>query len=506
MIQNVASIVSLVLENIFFLPRRGLRTLLAGSRSLLRNHHAADQDLAVIPKDPTSGSLRARLSPVTRQFVVCPTCHALYPFLPGDNPTNLDNPFPLHCDCHRTPESPTCGSMLWKQQQVGGDGPPLWIPVRKYVHQDLKSWVGRLLSRPGMEDMLDSCWTQSSGASSNVSDIWTSNVFSNLKDSDGGPFLPGPNGEGRLVFSLSVDSFNPFHNKTAKQSVSSTGIWMVLLNLPQHLRYLHENMYVAGVIPGPDKPSKEDIYTYIELVMHDLLEFWYPGVRFSRTEKSELGRLFKAMLVPLICDMLAARQLIGLGSVTSHSFCTFCDLDIDDIDITDRREWPAKDQEHIRRIAQLWRNASTTKEQEVIFDSFGIRWSPLHLLPYWDPIRYTVVDPMHALDLNLFQNHCRTIFQIDTKYPGGDGTAAPMQAPQRGISTKDQLRSLQRCVQLIRLNGPDMVTELIRHPRLVLYTICVDNNILGRDQSVIVGTKWVLSNNIYNWASLSTAC
>lgn len=71
---------------------------------------------------------------------------------------------------------------------------------------------------------------------------------------------------------MSVDSFNPFHNKTAKQSVSSTGIWLVLLNLPQHLRYLQENMYLAGVIPGPNKPSLSDIYHYIDLVVVELLE------------------------------------------------------------------------------------------------------------------------------------------------------------------------------------------------------------------------------------------
>lgn len=309
-LQSASSILSLVLENIFFIPRRALRTLLAGSRGLLRQHRATNEDIAAIQIDPTSGLLRARLNPVTKQFVVCPSCHALYPFLPGDNPRNQDNPFILNCDNQRTSASPVCGTMLWKEKSLG-NGQSLLLPVRKYVHQDLKSWVGRLLSRPGMEDMLDSCWEPAAPPSSprsNVPDIWSSRVFETLKDSTGAPFYPGPNGEGRLVFSLSVDSFNPFHNKTAKQSVSSTGIWMVLLNLPQHLRYLHENMYVAGIIPGPDKPSKEDIYAYIELVMKDLLEFWCPGFRFSRTAKEALGRLFKAILVPLVCDMLGARQ------------------------------------------------------------------------------------------------------------------------------------------------------------------------------------------------------
>ncbi|KAG5222102.1 STE/STE11/BCK1 protein [Salix suchowensis] len=48
----------------------------------------------------------------------------------------------------------------------------------------------------------------------------------------------------------------------------------------------------------------------------------------------------KALLVPLICDMLGARQVAGLpGTVNAHYFCTTCDLDVDDIDILDIKEW-----------------------------------------------------------------------------------------------------------------------------------------------------------------------
>ena len=93
----------------------------------------------------------------------------------------------------------------------------------------------------------------------------------------------------------------------------------MLLNLPQHLRYLPENMYLAGIIPA-DKPSTEDIYPYLELVTQELLDFWIPGVMFLRTGRELHGRLFKVMLIPVVCDMLAVRQVIGLGSVASHNF------------------------------------------------------------------------------------------------------------------------------------------------------------------------------------------
>ena len=81
-----------------------------------------------------------------------------------------------------------------------------------------------------MEDLLDNPYVPAANHGeptdeSTVDDIWQSQAFTNLRDSDhdGDLFFPAKDGEGRLVFSLSVDGFNPFHNKTAKQTVSSSG-------------------------------------------------------------------------------------------------------------------------------------------------------------------------------------------------------------------------------------------------------------------------------------------
>jgi hypothetical protein len=200
--------------------------------------------------------------------------------------------------------------------------------------EDLKHWPGCLLSRKGIEDYLAGPPHVPAGQDrpTEIDDIWLSDTFLDLKDASGRPFYPGPSTEGRLVFGLSVNGFDPFGNKTAKQTVSSTGIWLVLLNLPCHLWYLPKNIYVAGIIPGPDKPSINKIKHYLQLVVDELKDFWDPGVFFSRTYNHPLGRLFLAMLVPIICNMLAARQVIGYASApTAHYFCILCELDINDI-------------------------------------------------------------------------------------------------------------------------------------------------------------------------------
>ncbi|KDR77504.1 hypothetical protein GALMADRAFT_65801 [Galerina marginata CBS 339.88] len=500
-VMRVATVLSLVMECIYFVPRRAIRVLLGGFRSFLRVAGALPLVIESVPVDPRPGHSHFQLDPITRQFIVCTSCHFLYPFIPGNNPNNEESPFALTCDHQRTPESPVCRNPLWKSRDLGGGHTQL-VPFRKYLHQVLKSWVGRLISRKGIEDLLDSPFAGNGPANPDnapVDDILRSRIFQELTDASGQPFFPAPGKEGRLVFSLSVDGFNPFGNKTAKQTVSSTGIWLVLLNFPQHLRYLPENMYLAGVVP--DKPSKEDIYPYVKLVVSELLEFWNDGVTFSRTFNEIYGRLFKAMLVPVVCDMPAARQVIGLGAATAHNFCTFCDLDIDDINVLDRAEWPEKDLTHIRHIAELWRDAPSEQHQTAIFDAYGIRWSPLHDLPYWNIVKYTIIDPMHALDLNNLQNHCRSVFQIDISVPGGDGLSEV--SHQNQSIGKELLKAHEKCVQLIRRNDANLLDQLVVHPRSVLYKTCVDNDILAPNHALVVGIKWVLAKNIVAWVRSS---
>ncbi|RDB18682.1 hypothetical protein Hypma_014671 [Hypsizygus marmoreus] len=501
MVSKAATVVSLILEHLFFAPRRARRAQLAGSRDILRANGASSSTINAIAKDPRPISSHYRLDPVTRRFLSCPTCYYLYPLNPGDSPDNAHNPSISHCSYRKTPQSLPCNTPLWKQRKINLNR-SVWVPCRKYLHQDLKFWLGRMLSRKGIEDILAQCQRVTpSDLNSPIPDIWFSKMFADLVDTAGNPFFPGPDGEGRLVFSLSVDSFNPFHMKTAKQSASSTGIWLVLLNLPPHLRYLPENMFLVGVIPGPGKPSLDQMNHSLQLLVNDLKEFWDPGVFFTRTYNYRQGRLFKAMLVPLVADMLAARQVLGLPSTaTAHSFCTFCDLDQDDIDIFDKSQWPAKDVEDIRRMGEQWKTAASEAIQKEIFEGFGRRWSPLLDLPYWNPVLYAVIDSMHALDLGLFQNHCRRLFRIDAEHIGGDGSAGPIPPPYKRVSTVPDKKSLRTCLALIRSGDQgDLLDQLLTFKRKVLYTVCVDNNIIAPGKTMVVGTKWVLANNIYNW-------
>ncbi|KII89487.1 hypothetical protein PLICRDRAFT_108974 [Plicaturopsis crispa FD-325 SS-3] len=507
-IRKASSILSLILENMFFVPRRGLRAQLSGLRDVLRSMgDISATSLSLIPKDPSTARSHFRLDPTTTTYISCTKCFCLYRYSPGDHPHGgVHGPnFPLTCTHKKTRQSEACGASLWKQRSLGGER-TMTVPCRTYLHNDLKSWLGRLLCRPGMEDILEKTGEglRPDGPDPPVVDIWQSKVFASLVDPSGQSFLPSrSNGELRLVFALAADGFNPNQNKMAKKQSSTFAMWLVLLNFPPHLRYRPENIFPVGFIAG--KPSIEEVNHALQLVVNDLKEFWKPGVRFSRTYKYRLGRLALSILIPLICDMLGARQMGGFSSATSHYFCTLCHLDIDDIDILDRGEWPARNEEMHRRRAEAWRDAESEADRKHLAEAHGIRWSALLDLEYWRPVIFIILESMHALDLNLFPNHCRNLFQIDTKSNGGDGFVETPPMRDKCVTTLEGLKSVARYQKIIDRGPENLSEQLFKAPRKVLYTLCVRQNILGVGNTIVVGTKEILVGNICRWVSASSS-
>ncbi|KAF9487936.1 hypothetical protein BDN71DRAFT_1368563, partial [Pleurotus eryngii] len=247
------------------------------------------------------------IDPVLRTFICCTSCHSIYLYNPNE-PSN-----PPRCVGRHAPESAPCAVQLWKETIVGGR--QHLVPCMLYQHQDFKHWLARILARKGIDDLLDSYPSELRSEHQPISDIWLANILSQLKGHDGNPF----SGPGRLVFGLSVDSFEPNASRPGHTPQSSTGIWIVCYNFPPHLRYLHSNIYLTGVIPGPKKPSIDKINPYIQLIVDDFLQFWKPGVFFSRTHGSASGRTYFAALIPLVCDMLGARQVAGKPAPGSHN-------------------------------------------------------------------------------------------------------------------------------------------------------------------------------------------
>ena len=77
---------------------------------------------------------------------------------------------------------------------------------------------------------------------------------------------------------LSVDWFQPY--KHVQYSVGA--IYLVVLNFPRSLRYLRENMILAGIIPGPNELSLH-ITSFLEQLVAELNRLW-KGVEIETME------------------------------------------------------------------------------------------------------------------------------------------------------------------------------------------------------------------------------
>ncbi|KAJ4464154.1 hypothetical protein C8R41DRAFT_768997 [Lentinula lateritia] len=176
------------------------------------------------------------------------------------------------------------------------------------------------------------------------------------------------------------------------------------------------------------KPSQHHINFTLRKLVKQLLPFW-EGVFYVRTARYFLGRRVFIALIPAVCDTEGAHQLSGFASHSHTYFCRRCLLQIGDIHNLVPETWIMRDPAQHRQLALKWKEASTEEERQKIYDEFGIRWSELLELPYWDPVLFTIIDDMHFAQLGLFETHLRDVWQIDHEKSGGDGKPPSLSKP-----------------------------------------------------------------------------
>ncbi|EAU81124.2 hypothetical protein CC1G_09766 [Coprinopsis cinerea okayama7 len=353
------------------------------------------------------------LMPRSRAYICCPQCFRLYwvdPSLPATSRPEL---------CTAITFGAVCGARLRKRRKTRSGVSE--TPIREFHHQEFNEYLGRLFARPDLQDYLYSDPTERFPNKDFVWDIWDATALRDFKDSDGTTFVKAPKGESRLVFSLNMDGFNPYRNKEAGKKVTVGALYMVCLNLPPTIRYDLENIYLVGIIPGPQGPSQHELNHLLRPLVKDLLRLWSPGVYLTQTFRFPEGCTVRGALVPLVCDLPASRQTSGFAHYKSNKFCSECHQCLDDINDLDVENWRRRSWKDHLEWARKWKSASSLAEREAITHEHGVRWSELLRLPYWDPTAFTIIDSMHAFYLRLFQHHCRSIWGMDVTLEDGDG-------------------------------------------------------------------------------------
>jgi hypothetical protein len=239
-------------------------------------------------------------------------------------------------------------------------------------------------------------------------------------------FLDRPDGEGRYAFALFVDFFTA-EGASLRNAHASLGIIaLACLNLPADIRYKPENMFLAGIVPGPEEPKLELLNHYQRPLVSDMKLSWERGVFVTRTALCPRGRLTRSAIAVGVFDLPAGRKAAALAGHGADWFCSVCDLrGRAHLPRTDYQNWPRRDPTKLRVWAERWRDASSIDEQTKIFQTYGVRWSELWRLSYWDPTRMLVVDTMHCLYEGLIKMHCRVALNLSVANANAPEPAVP---------------------------------------------------------------------------------
>ncbi|TFK72422.1 hypothetical protein BDN72DRAFT_869515 [Pluteus cervinus] len=194
---------------------------------------------------------------------------------------------------------------------------------------------------------------------------------------------------------------------------------MACLNIPLEIRYKPENLYLAGIIPGPVEPHGDRTNHYIRPLIEDLAVSWHRGVKYSRTALYPTGRSTRSAIAACVCDLVAARKTAALANHGARFFCSVCKCYHEkkyspkEKGRVDIENWVLHDDQVRRCKAEEYRKAKTSRARDEIFTQHGLRWSALWILPYWKPGIQLVVDPMHCILEGAVQFHIRQVLHLD---------------------------------------------------------------------------------------------
>lgn len=197
---------------------------------------------------------------------------------------------------------------------------------------------------------------------------------------------------------INVDWFQPY--KHINYSVGA--IYIVILNLPRHLRYKRENVLLVGIMPGPCE-SKHDINSYLTPLVNELLLF-LDGVNIH-VHGFGTQKLVKCVLLCASCDVPAGRKTCGFLGHSAKFGCSRCmkcfEGTVGQMDYGgfNRDTWLPRSVHAHREMIHPLLNCRTKAERQKLESESGFRYTVLLRLPYFDTSRMLAIDPMHNLFL-----------------------------------------------------------------------------------------------------------
>lgn len=342
------------------------------------------------------------------KYVVCRKCFSIY--LYNDCLMNLEGetvsakcPFVEYPNHTQPARRRPCGELLLKSVTLL-DGTKKLYPFKSYCYKPIQESLQDLVKRPGFEDLCNH-WRSRKQSPGFLTDIYDGNVWKEFQSSEKNSFLTHRNNYGLM---LNLDWFQPF--KHVKYSVGV--LYAVILNLPRDERFKLKNVLLIGVIP--DLKHEPSVNSFITPLVNELKVAWSQGFQLASSKSSYLKKNFKVALMCVGCDIPATRKLCGFLGHSATLGCSKCfkkfpgSVGNKDYSGFDVENWPVRTLDDYNLSMKAVKKARTQTEKERLEASHGVKYSVLSELDYFNPIRMSIVDPMH----NLFQGTAKKMMKM----------------------------------------------------------------------------------------------
>jgi hypothetical protein len=356
-------------------------------------------------------------------YCVCKSCQSIFEkgfWIESDSLISCPYVPPLPTRIGR-PLTP-CGEMLLKKIASKDK----FAPAKIFCYQSLKIAFQNFAER----GILDECehWRMRNQCLNVFSDVYDGNIWKNkFKD-----FLSAPYS---LLVSLNIDWFQPFKHLT----YSVGAIYLSIFNLPRHLRNRIESIILVGIIPGPKEP-KLTLNSYLTPLVTELKNVFTQGFKVVNSNGQTLT--IRVALGCVNCDIPASRRVCGFLAHSANLGCNKCykkfypvpNAERANYSGFDRENWELRTNEKHRRDCKNLEQAKTVNSLRAKESQLGARNSVLLSLPYFDPIQFCVIDPMH----NLFMGTAKTMMKVWL---------------DKGVLTFRKMAEIEKKMQMFRIPG-----------------------------------------------------
>ena len=125
-------------------------------------------------------------------------------------------------------------------------GKTVLYPRMIFTYKSILESLQEMLNRPGFSEKCE-LWRSLPHQDVIYTDIYEGDIWKEFQNPNGAPFLSVCNS---FAFQMNIDWFKPF----IRTQHSEGAIYLSILNLPRHERFLQENVLLVGIFPGPKEP------------------------------------------------------------------------------------------------------------------------------------------------------------------------------------------------------------------------------------------------------------